>query len=190
MSDGQHHSRRAFTLIELLVVIAIISILAGMLLPVFSQARGMARQIDCVSNQRQMAMALTMYAMDNSERLPAGGAVEGSFWWQELALYINDERLLVCRSADLSKPDSIPTYGMNLQLRGQSLAVVETFPGASTGTIAYGDYDRAGASDPCFFDPEILRGAPPKWARRHHGGAVYSYLDGHAQWSTPALASP
>ena len=46
--------RSAFTLIELLVVIAIIAILAAILFPVFAQAREKARQISCLSNQKQL----------------------------------------------------------------------------------------------------------------------------------------
>jgi len=50
-----------FTLIELLVVIAIISILSGMLFPVFSQARAKARSIACLSNLNQLGKAVLMY---------------------------------------------------------------------------------------------------------------------------------
>src|SRR5690349_12512311 len=59
-----------FTLIELLVVIAIIAILAAILFPVFAQAREKARSSSCLSNQKQIALAHSMYAQDYDETYP------------------------------------------------------------------------------------------------------------------------
>jgi len=62
--------KKGFTLIELLVVIAIIAILAAILFPVFAQAREKARAITCVSNEKQMGLALLQYIGDNDELFP------------------------------------------------------------------------------------------------------------------------
>ena len=63
-------SNKAFTLIELLVVIAIIAILAAILFPVFAQAREKARQTSCMSNERQLGLAVVQYVQDNDEMMP------------------------------------------------------------------------------------------------------------------------
>ncbi|MFB3881239.1 MAG: type II secretion system protein [Armatimonadota bacterium] len=63
---------RAFTLIELLVVIAIIGILAAMVFPVFARARESARKAVCLSNVKNIALAIQMYLADNNDTMPPG----------------------------------------------------------------------------------------------------------------------
>lgn len=64
------NSHRAFTLIELLVVIAIVAILAGILLPAVAHAHDRSRQIACVSNLKQVNLAIHLYGNDTDDSLP------------------------------------------------------------------------------------------------------------------------
>ncbi len=70
VSAGQQCGKSGiFTLIELLIVVAIIAILAALLLPALGQAQKSAQRSMCLSNIRQNAVSLTMYANDNKDRL-------------------------------------------------------------------------------------------------------------------------
>lgn len=108
--------RNGFTLIELLVVIAIIAILAAMLFPVFAQAREKARGASCLSNCKQLGLALMMYAGDYDDTLPPAkignsppyrrvcvGPGEGyplfpAFWQDVVIPYTKNRGILRCPS--------------------------------------------------------------------------------------------
>lgn len=87
--------RRAFTLIELLVVIAIIAILAAILFPVFAQAKAAAKASVAMSNQKQIGLAMVMYANDMDDnrvprwvyspvQKPDGSTAGNEFNWKQL----------------------------------------------------------------------------------------------------------
>src|SRR5580700_10030216 len=65
-------SRQAFTLIELLVTLAIIAILAALLLPALASGKAQGRRAACLSNLRQMGIAIQCYAPDNAGDIPYG----------------------------------------------------------------------------------------------------------------------
>jgi len=101
--EGDDRMKRGFTLIELLVVIAIIAILAAILFPVFAQARESARKTSCLSNVKQIDLAIQMYVNDYDEVLPTsstGGMIgEPTYMAQP---YMKNYGILFCPSRSVA----------------------------------------------------------------------------------------
>ena len=210
----QHKStfakKNAFTLIELLVVIAIIAILASILFPVFARARENARRASCMSNEKQMGLALLMYVQDYDERfMPSVYApgFSGVYWWEVLYPYTKSYQVFRCPSVGNPANGVSPTY------YGQYWATY-AMPGYGTtaGTVAMNSYKGTtlasihepsrtmmivesgySAPDSSYYKNSgygwyqvNLRGASPSGAHwspeLHLDGSNVTFADGHVKW--------
>jgi len=150
--------KKGFTLIELLVVIAIIAILAAILFPVFSKAREKARQTTCTSNQRQIGLAVAMYAQENDETFP-----------------IVDESILT--SIDIKgKVANCPNT------TGQGYVFNAAMSNAGIGQVA--DATQVWLSADAKKGATSFAGySTADMEARHSGGIIASYFDGHVVYS-------
>jgi prepilin-type N-terminal cleavage/methylation domain-containing protein/prepilin-type processing-associated H-X9-DG protein len=118
-----------FTLVEVLTVCAIVSVLMAILSPVLARAREQARQTTCLSNERQLGLALLMYVQDHDDILPNGvnrngeGRMwPGEGWGGQCFAYVRSPALYRCPSdfagAPESRHDQTVSYGFNTNLVG------------------------------------------------------------------------
>ena len=182
-------SRRCsgFTLVELLVVIAIIAILAAILFPVFARARAKAGQVSCLSNVRQLAMAVLMYAQDYEDALPIAVTCrpDWSYCWTTMELlepYVMNREIRFCPSdregsVDLSSFPALGrySYGWNKAVFAYMVPGMPSGDVVSLGEVPYPSYTTA------FWDGHQV-GMAVLTDHRHNDGANVSFLDGHAKW--------
>jgi prepilin-type N-terminal cleavage/methylation domain-containing protein/prepilin-type processing-associated H-X9-DG protein len=192
--------KNGFTLIELLVVIAIIAVLASLLLPALSQAKGKAFGTKCLGNFKQIGLAVTMYVDEFDGALPRS-AHQGQSWVGSLQPYTDGTNLWRCpKDGNVRRPYS---YAINdFVLPNDSGTDREDFSRATsvpapTETLFMAECaDGYANSDHFHFaDPEdgdySANGFPREVAvRRHLTTANYLFVDGHVEqlpWNTTKL---
>lgn len=200
-----------FTLIELLVVIAVIAVLAALLFPVFAQAREKAREATCLSNVRQMGLAVLMYTQDYDERLPlAATATQTGFlnWHHLVDPYVKNKQVWVCPSTDLSIRDIygnlVCHYGFNSYYLNQNVDPNNVYTLNNASGISLAAVQRS-SHTVMLADVRGIQGRVPEnhlstyllppslpdadyWGRpdaRHSAGVVVGLLDSHVKWFKP-----
>lgn len=171
--------RSGFTLIELLVVIAIIAILASILFPVFARAREKARQSACLSNVKQIVLALDMYAQDYDEMYPPGYTPfqDEPNWRDFVAPYMKNKQILVCPSQKKDRPAS---YGLTYAVQRKSIGSWDDASSVVAIAESVGFQEKYWGVLPLSADPATSSNAyiDP----RHNNGLNVGFADGHAKW--------
>lgn len=186
--------RRGFTLIELLVVIAIIAILAAILFPVFARAREAARQSSCLSNTKQLGIAVMSYTQDYDEQLPRSysGGAQPLFWFDILQPYIKNTQIFYCPSDSIHNKKLAPSsgnisYGWNfywLTLRGGAVTYGADGAGLASiqspaETVVLADTGMSNNTLPYVISPWTAAYFP---VPIHNSGANVGFADGHSKW--------
>jgi prepilin-type N-terminal cleavage/methylation domain-containing protein/prepilin-type processing-associated H-X9-DG protein len=204
MKNGPVKFRLGFTLIELLVVIAIIAILASLLLPALARAKMKGQSAACMSNLRQIGIAMRMYAQEDPGGLLPGSAHStlSNTWIYGLAPQLaNVDRIRLC-PADKKKEDRLLNHGTSYVLNEYtSIDPLDPFGNPIPGEPSYRRLDSIPHPTDTFvvFEISDLQGTGTgqdhthsrNWINgwssvlddiqpdRHGSTANYLYADGH-----------
>jgi len=169
-------ARCGFTLSEVVTVVAVLAVLALILMPagMFAGPRPAARRAACMSNMKQLVLALRLYADDWEGRYPPAGK------WDRDAVRYAQSNLprprLWCPDVaansviDPARRPDVFGYGLNVSLAGARAASVSD----PTRTVALFETDLP--------QPAAGRAGAVADPARHRGGNVYAFSDGHVKW--------
>jgi prepilin-type N-terminal cleavage/methylation domain-containing protein/prepilin-type processing-associated H-X9-DG protein len=192
---------QGFTLIELLVVIAIIATLAAILFPVFQSVRENARRTACASNERQIALAVLLYAQDTDEKLPPvayadpAGGPDPVLWPALIQPFLKSPAVQLCPSDGV---DRVNSYGLNERVfvdltdnpdqptlsLGAFQAPAGTAMLGEIGTGTQGNFGDLSTPRPDSYkltapDVDLNDDSDARPAARHRGRADVAFMDGH-----------
>ncbi len=189
---------RGFTLIEMLVVIAIIGILCAIAFPMIFTTRESARRAVCMSNLRQIGMAIQMYAADHGDRTPPQPRGEGiGDWGDVICVFDATEEVKDRFQIDYTVADVLMPYtGSREIFRCPSYAPSVDYPECVRWSYVYiaegDDINWGRRDDPNYGDPSLswlacdLRGTAwgtnhtfRNWAELFYINVLY--LDGHVR---------
>jgi len=198
---------KAVTLVELLVVIAIITVLAGLLMAVFSRAMAKGEQVACLSNLHQLDMADLMYAQDYHGYFPpfenidpgsdCDNTNDGSYFpsrcapmslHNTLMPYVEDDRVWFCPNDPVAGKDI--NFG-SVDHKLSSYWFVGSFVSYRLNTSTGGSVAiHTGEKNPVLIFPPTQAwlitdsgtDADPSEGNIHFGGINVAFVDGHAKW--------
>ncbi|MCF7958806.1 MAG: DUF1559 domain-containing protein [Phycisphaerae bacterium] len=133
--------QNGFTLIELLVVISVIALLVAILMPALNKARAQAKGVVCLSNLRQVGLAIKMYADDNDDYVPRNTGHASSIWILLFLPYVGHEsdNMRDYREVDIYNCPSFPNSGFGREGISNAEQTVDYVQNSWADNIAGGE---------------------------------------------------